>query len=48
MKRLSEIDFMHCSRRSLLLFVTIANVVGWIVIAAVVYGAYLAYGWVMA
>lgn len=43
-----DFDFVNYSRRSLLLFVTIANVVGWIVIAAVVYGAYLAYGWVMA
>lgn len=48
MKRIFEIDFMHCSRRSLLLFVTVANIIGWIVIGAVLWAGYELVNWVMA
>lgn len=48
MKRIFEIDFMHYSRRSLLLFVMVANIIGWVAIIAVVSVVYLAIEWVMA
>lgn len=48
MKRIFEIDFMHYSRRSLLLFVMVANIIGWMAIIAVVSVVYLAIEWVMA
>ncbi|MFY0175930.1 hypothetical protein [Raoultella ornithinolytica] len=48
MKRIFEIDFMHYSRRSLLLFVMVANIIGWVAIVAVLYVAYLAIEWVAA
>jgi hypothetical protein len=34
--KFSTPDFMHCSRRTLMLFVLSANVVGWIVIIALI------------
>lgn len=48
MKRIFEIDFMHYSRRSLLLFVMVANIIGWMAIIAVVSVVYLAIEWVTA
>ncbi|EPL7198075.1 hypothetical protein QCW82_004479 [Klebsiella michiganensis] len=35
--KFSTPDFMHCSRRTLMLFVLSANVVGWIVIIALIW-----------
>ncbi len=46
MKKLFEIDFMHCSRRSLLLFVTAASIIGWVAIFAALYVACLVIEWV--
>lgn len=43
-----DFDFVNYSRRSLLLFVTAANIIGWAAIIAVVYVVYLAIEWVMA
>lgn len=43
-----DFDFLNYSRRSLLLFVTVANIIGWMAIIAVVYVVYLAIEWVMA
>ena len=43
-----DFDFVNYSRRSLLLFVTVANMIGWMAIIAVVYVVYLAIEWVMA
>lgn len=43
-----DFDFVNYSRRSLLLFVTVANIIGWMAIIAVVYVVYLAIEWVMA
>ncbi|ENZ8687638.1 hypothetical protein ACK986_06680 [Klebsiella pneumoniae] len=36
------------SRRSLLLFVIVANIIGWVAIVAILYVAYLAIEWVAA
>lgn len=43
-----DFDFVNYSRRSLLLFVTVANIIGWMAIIAVVSVVYLAIEWVMA
>lgn len=43
-----DFDFVNYSRRSLLLFVTVANIIGWMAIIAVVYVVCLAIEWVMA
>ena len=43
-----DFDFVNYSRRTLLLFVMVANIIGWIVLAPVLYAAYLAIEWVMA
>lgn len=43
-----DFDFVNYSRRSLLLFVTVANIIGWMAIIAVVYVVYLAIEWVTA
>ncbi|MDP0895905.1 hypothetical protein VSO76_24085 [Klebsiella pneumoniae] len=43
-----DFDFVNYSRRSLLLFVTAANIIGWMAIIAVVYVVYLAIEWVTA
>lgn len=40
-------DLMHCSRRTLLLFVLSANVVGWIVIIALIWAGCEAVQWVL-
>lgn len=41
-----DFDFVNYSRRSLLLFVTVANSIGWVAIIAVVSVVYLAIEWV--
>ncbi|HFD6834659.1 TPA: hypothetical protein ACF3LW_004247 [Klebsiella oxytoca] len=46
--KFSTPDFMHCSRRTLMLFVMVANIIGWVAIVAVLYVAYLAIEWVTA
>lgn len=43
-----DFDFVNYSRRSLLLFVTVANIIGWVAIIAVVSVVYLAIEWVAA
>lgn len=43
-----DFDFVNYSRRTLLLFVMVANIIGWIVISPVLYALYLAIKWVMA
>ncbi|WP_159152198.1 hypothetical protein [Klebsiella pneumoniae] len=43
-----DFDFVNYSRRSLLLFVMVANIIGWVAIVAVLYVAYLAIEWVAA
>ncbi|WP_448196083.1 hypothetical protein [Raoultella planticola] len=43
-----DFDFVNYSRRSLLLFVAVANIIGWMAIIAVVSVVYLAIEWVMA
>ena len=43
-----DFDFVNYSKRSLLLFVTIANIIGWMAIIAVVSVVYLAIEWVAA
>ena len=43
-----DFDFVNYSRRSLLLFVMVANIIGWVAIIAVLYVAYLAIEWVAA
>ncbi|EOW2737459.1 hypothetical protein ACOV22_004594 [Klebsiella michiganensis] len=43
-----DFDFVNYSRRSLLLFVTVANIIGWMAIIAVVSVVYLAIEWVAA
>ncbi|MHB0838801.1 hypothetical protein ACVZCY_15005 [Klebsiella grimontii] len=43
-----DFDFVNYSRRSLLLFVTVANIIGWMAIIAVVSVVYLAIEWVVA
>ncbi len=43
-----DFDFVNYSRRSLLLFVMVANIIGWVAIIAVLYVVYLAIEWVTA
>lgn len=43
-----DFDFVNYSKRSLLLFVTVANIIGWMAIIAVVSVVYLAIEWVTA
>ena len=43
-----DFDFVNYSRRSLLLFVMVANIIGWIVIGAVLWAGYELVNWVMA
>lgn len=43
-----DFDFVNYSQRSLLLFVMVANIIGWMAIIAVVSVVYLAIEWVMA
>lgn len=43
-----DFDFVNYSRRTLLLFVMVANIIGWIVIAAVLWAGYELVNWVMA
>ncbi|MCW9635569.1 hypothetical protein [Klebsiella oxytoca] len=43
-----DFDFVNYSWRSLLLFVTVANIIGWMAIIAVVSVVYLAIEWVAA
>lgn len=43
-----DFDFVNYSRRTLLLFVMVANIIGWMAIIAVVSVVYLAFEWVMA
>lgn len=43
-----DFDFVNYSRWSLLLFVTVANIIGWVAIIAVVSVVYLAIEWVAA
>lgn len=43
-----DFDFVNYSRWSLLLFVMVANIIGWMAIIAVVSVVYLAIEWVMA
>lgn len=43
-----DFDFVNYSKRSLLLFVTVANIIGWMAIIAVVSVVYLAIEWVAA
>lgn len=43
-----DFDFVNYSRRTLLLFVMVANIIGWVAIIAVVSVVYLAIEWVMA
>lgn len=45
MKRLFEIDFMHCSRRWLILFVTVANIIGWLAIIGGTWGICMLIEW---
>ena len=43
-----DFDFVNYSRRTLLLFVMVANIIGWMAIISVVSVVYLAIEWVMA
>lgn len=43
-----DFDFVNYSRRTLLLFVMVANIIDWVAIIAVVSVVYLAIEWVMA
>ncbi|ENY5892031.1 hypothetical protein ACF0N2_004597 [Klebsiella pneumoniae] len=43
-----DFDFVNYSRRSLLLFVMVANIIGWVANIAVVSVVYLAIEWVTA
>lgn len=43
-----DFDFVNYSRRSLLLFVTVANIIGWVAIIAVLSVVNLAIEWVTA
>lgn len=43
-----DFDFVNYSRRSLPLLVTVASIIGWVAIIAVLYVAYLAIEWVAA
>lgn len=43
-----DFDFVNYSRRTLLLFVMVANIIGWIVIAPVLWAGYELVNWVMA
>jgi hypothetical protein len=43
-----DFDFVNYSRRSLLLFVTVANIIGLVAIIAVLSVVYLAIEWVVA
>ncbi|MEN0615515.1 hypothetical protein [Klebsiella indica] len=40
-------DFMHCSRRTLILFVLSVNVFGWIVLAGLIWAACEFVQWVI-